>query len=177
MISFNEPEFEGYIAEWAEILLTAPKVTTVYYVGVTLWLPSAGTGLQVIPNFIVRTDDEYWETVSGLPHGRANHMLVTQVDQKELQEFYGRWSAKGWSPMPTTSLGIPDFTEPHEHIRIIEVPAGSSWSGPEFLSRIKDGLSVGHTHQEALRRYDSATRKLEEPRHYWACDERSSHVG
>lgn len=178
MFSFT-PQYEDFLADWAATLLTGPGARAVYYVGTSLWVPSDGSSANVRPNFIVRTEDEYWDKFeaehSGMPVGRARHDFVKELDPAAKQALYIKWHKTGFTPppLPTDNTWARLYIEePGTHVRIIDVPASGSWAGPEYLQRIPDGVSVDRIHQESLRRYDPAHHKLEPAAHYWSRDER-----
>lgn len=56
-----------------------------YYVGKSVWVSSDGFTTQVCPNFIVRTDKPEWDDIQGMPIGHANHDIVREADEVELE--------------------------------------------------------------------------------------------
>lgn len=159
MFSFDRPNFEQFLSEYARVLLSIPQATAVYYIGASVWASSDGSQLQICPNFIVRTDKPEWENIQGMPIGHANHDIIRQADEIELSRFRDSWDKTGWI----------------YQLRVIEVPASNRWAGPEYLYRIEDGTSV-ERRQETLRRYNAQTQRLNPPVHYYSVDESFSLV-
>jgi hypothetical protein len=161
---------DAYVTDWAKLLLTIPQVTDVFHVGTSVWYGSDGQEV-VTPNFIVRTPDPYWSTLRGMPHGRAAHALVNEVDMEQARLFNDKWSDTKWYGRHTFgengTLDTWGFTS--DQVRIVEVPSDDNWAGPEYLRRIADGTSGGWSQfQLVLRRLDTATGTLLPAERYWS---------
>lgn len=162
---------EAYVTDWAKLLLTIPQATDVYLVGTSAWYGS-DSQVKLVPNFIIRTTDPFWDSIDGLPVGRAAHDLVAAVNRKQAREFDAKWSATGLLDQYFSGpIGLFDtWALVAQEIRIVEVPSSANWAGPEFLRKVEGGTSIGgDIYQTALRRFDSVTGTLLPAAHYYAC--------
>lgn len=162
MFSFGNDYYQ-FLNEWARVLLTASTAKVVYYIGSCVWMPADDFSTRPVPNFIVRTTNPSWQSSKNALTGEARHDFVEQTNPTALKEFYERWNVFGWTPVPASEAGGLDrlaTDTPDEYVRIIEVPAGLEWGGPQFLDRIPNGVSVKRIQQTMLQRYNEKVGQL-----------------
>lgn len=163
MFSYGNDYYQ-FLNEWARVLLTASSAKVIYYIGSCVWMPADDFSTRPVPNFIVRTVNPMWRLSDTAFTGEARHDFIDQVDPVALREFYARWCHFGWTPLPVSEAGDHDrltTDTPGEYVRIIEVPAGTEWGGPQFLDRIPNGVSVKRIQQTTLQRYNEKVGQLD----------------
>lgn len=176
--SFEDSQYDKFIADWAKMLQSIPSVVSVYYVGSSAWIPAsayARNSIRMVPNFVVCTNDPKWESQDGsLWCGSANHDIIFSIDDDMIEQFYALWRHTGWMPRSIVFKERATTQAPESYIRVIEVPADSSWAGPRYLGHIKNGLSFDDSYTASLRAYDSETGLMDLPVYFWSTQENPS---
>lgn len=184
MLFYDDPDYDysQFLNRWGNTLLTGSKVKVVYHIGSSFWRSADDTVMLPTPNFIVRTVNPVWRLpatvhkaqVEGRFIGIARHDFINRVDFDALYEFCAQWHEFGWTPSPLSlerEHPYRAFEALGDLVRIIEVPAGTNWAGPQYLGRIPNGVSTDRFLPGDLQRYNSRQRYFDAPVPYKDLDE------